>query len=1525
MANTPSTSSPTTFLPVSGPAFISVDDAAYWAHQQMGIHRDATHGGVILRRRDGKFVPAVPQADWSSWAGEFAVVNTGSGYVPFFPEGFTCAASFFAPAADHDEVQRLHPDWSAEQVKLSLGFFSRSRLLGYLNNVNVFGQWYYWSGPDGSLIKYEATDLTEAKKIVSVGAKSSEPFGDVERLIQSVAQHGTLTVVVANEQWGGVRGKVPANWKPGMAVHKPEVLRDQPFYAPVNAQASDAIAAAGKGVTAQRGVSQMGFVLKSAASEDWVATYPVSSRHPQIALRETFPMGGKSKLIEILDYKLEGLYYVPAADGGDTTEPWLYERFFTPTDLASGIEFSIKDVYRQEYADFLKLYALISDGAVLQYQPRHHVDETPLKSGGDFEAQLKAGTLKPADYVRRVATAGALSVLKGSVLWDVTGRVGQDWQPYTASQRLTPLFVTADDAAIFAHGQIGSQRDQAYAGLILQDSHKRYVATLPVPAIGSRFALDRLCPLAADGTPIVLAEGYSLHGVYASRWASDARSVGRDETEQRKAAQMFTDEDIRIILGQHAHLSVAYLSGSADSLLAYHPDAGKASARRQLQERVALKGNGPSLIAQELTSNTLEPGDLVTELANTGELRVLVGNDTWGVRDSVFGDEPPGDKPAIQTFQPRLGALFSTPEQAVLDAHARACSDYRAVAAGLGFILKHNDRSEYVATETVLATRLDALNQASDFGAPVLIDEYRIHSVYYSGHWLPSGLAATDRWFARHFIPMSNLFVALYDDKNTQRLTHHQELSLYIATLDGALLNYRYSPSSTLFVTGKDTVGPRALLSLMAGEVSPFPGVMGKVLAAGSLEVLVSSECWDEAGPVSAQWKPYASVQRRSLSPVFLLQDDAVRFAMEQLGARRERIYGGLVLRRADGLFVATLPVPVEAENFPANWIRLDELADKGEFLAGSTVVARYHSRRKVEPVFALSNQERDTYLNMFSSDFLSAILHEGSAEASLSSGTEYLIGLDDSLIRYSRSDSVEEKLLGQALAPASQLQLRQTPIELQMRAAKLTPSEFVNRVAKAGELYVVQESRVWGLARRLSHWTGYSCPIAPALRRFAVGEPALSPVFTQPDDAVRHVHRNTPPGVNLMFGLILKSLTSERYFTTLAVPRPQGNFSVARLFPQELLPLGYSVHGVYLCPPKVSASHSDDLRHSFISPHDLARGLDAVRVSSAKGNTYLKLYLSCADGALLRYEAKTVAEQWASFSATDAYEKELQAGREPLLEYLRKVVRNGELRVVVRSRFWSPFRVNSMGEKTGIGLVRWSQDNRFALGPVFAHADDAARWAQRHVGEYDGKQYLGGILLQTGSGSFVAIEPLEDGTSGEYRAATRLFYSGAGGPIAEIKVPGVAPLPLPQFPAGFRLAGVHQFYKVVDVIAPIVSDTDRRLASNLALADLRFSTQVLEKNAQPGSSCYLTCRGGALLKFTPSHTAIETAVLDAGVTAGVSTFFTRLLGTSKMQVLDVDDFWPRRGPISPGWQPPAQKATPGDPDASEKPFRDEL
>ncbi|MGF6206188.1 DUF4329 domain-containing protein [Pseudomonas frederiksbergensis] len=1479
-----STSTPTPSYPALGPIFISADDAAYWVHQQIGSRRDRAYGGVIVQRGDGKFRPTLPAA------GRMGQFDFDSILAPeSTPEGYSGVAYYVSHSADHAEVQRLHPDWTAEQVKLYLGFFSRGHLLSHLQDPGAYGQRHYLSGPDGSLIKYESTEPVEEKKLFAPGFKPFGPFSDVEQLIRQVAQVGTLSVLVANAQWGGKPGAVPINWTLGTAVTLWPLPEAQPFFAPVSDQAGNAIAVASQGVHPPTGSVYLGFVLRSGS--ECIATYPVESSSPDVALVNTFPMTANRKLEPLLDFILDGIYFLSRPDHTQSArEPWLYERFFAPQDLAAGIRFSKRDVHRQEYEDYLKVYALTQDDAVLQYQPSMHIREAPLEDSAALNAQLKAGTRLPGDYVRQVAAAGELSVLRGSALWDVIGRVGPDWLPYAGSRRVSPTFVTADDAARYAHGHIGSQRDQGYVGLILQDADKRFVATRPVVSASPRFTLDRLCPRKADGSPIILAEGYSLHGMYASRWPADARRVIRSEQKERQTAeQMFTDEDIRSVLEARKHVAAFYLCGSADSLLLYRPDERQLTAIEQLQARVAVQADGNTLVGRELAANTLEPSALVAELAGTGELRVVVGNDVWGPRGTVFDDNP-------STNAPVLGAVFATVEQAVLAARDHGRLDYRAASSGLGFVLKHKQREDFVVTETVSAGRLDELNRASDFGAPVLIDEYRTHCVYYVAQWLAKGLSTADAWFARHFMPITDLVAAIYDDKATQRLRHHQDLNIYIATLDGALLRYRYSTTSNRF----DQKGAQELLSLLANDTPPFTRIIQLIARAGALEVLRTSELWDEPGIVGAGCKPYALIQRRTLSPAFLWQDDAARYALAQLGQRRDRIYGGLVLRRADGLFVATLPVAVDVEDFPVGWIRLNELADKGLFLAGSTVVARYHSRVAVEPVFALSAQERGVYRNMFSTDFLSAILPSPGLSPSQSPGKEYLMGLDGSLISYTLSGNAAEKQLAQALASPSPLQRRQNPIELQMRSGALAPSEYVNQVARAGRLQVVQGSRLWGEPKRVAGWVAYPTVIATTLQRFAVADPALSPVFTQMDDAMRHVHRTAGARDSLSFGFVLKSLSAERYVTTLPVAGGQGSLTVERVFAQGLLPLGYGVEGLYLCLPTGPGQLSADLNRSFISPQDLVRGLDAIRVSTAQGDTYLKLYLSCADDALLRYEPLTLATEWASFPATSAYGKKLKTGQEPLLEYLRKVISNGELRVVVRSVFWSPFRVNAKGVKSGIGLVRWPRDNRVALGPIFAHADDAARSSQQQVGAYVGQQYLGGVLVHQASASFVPIEPLDDGPDND--AATRLFYSGPGGPIAPVTGPGSQPLPLPVFPQDYKVTGVHQFYKAVEVVVEQPGAFDRQLMDNLALADLKFSTEVLQKNGVPGSSCYLTCRGGALLKFTPNYTTGEATILEEGLNAGVSGFLTTLLGVSKLQVLEVDRFWTRLGPVSPMW-----------------------
>lgn len=52
-------------LPPLSAAFISADDAAYWAHEQIGSKRDREYGGAILKYENRYFATTpVPGEEW---------------------------------------------------------------------------------------------------------------------------------------------------------------------------------------------------------------------------------------------------------------------------------------------------------------------------------------------------------------------------------------------------------------------------------------------------------------------------------------------------------------------------------------------------------------------------------------------------------------------------------------------------------------------------------------------------------------------------------------------------------------------------------------------------------------------------------------------------------------------------------------------------------------------------------------------------------------------------------------------------------------------------------------------------------------------------------------------------------------------------------------------------------------------------------------------------------------------------------------------------------------------------------------------------------------------------------------------------------------------------------------------------------------------------------------------------------------------------------------------------------------------
>ena len=776
--------------------------------------------------------------------------------------------------------------------------------------------------------------------------------------------------------------------------------------------------------------------------------------------------------------------------------------------------------------------------------------------------------------------------------------------------------------------------------------------------------------------PIVLPERCTLHGVYSSR----RRAAVSQDDEAEVAVQMFMDTDLHAIFSLLPGINVAFLSGSADSLLAYQPFAP--GMAHDLLARVAPGADG-SRIEHELNDGTLVPSDVVREMLLGGVLQVVVGNRTWGAPGKIEGDwSGPFEPDAFKVpKQPALGPIFAS----ALEAVAHACAHWRTRYAisenGLGLLLKHRTKAEFVATQTVPGALLDRLYQTAEFGAEVLIDELQVHSVYYSSRRIAPGLVGQQAWLARHFIDADSLYHALYNQQNVRRGGLIEPLALYCSMLDGALLEYKTALHPfPLFRDESGDVDPTVLPAKLAQTLTGHDYIR-RVARSGQLNVLTVSECWDVPDSVGADWAPFVQVSRRLLGPSFISPDDAAGYALSRVGEKRDTVFGGLIVRRTDGLFTATEPLPVFVEDFAPGWVRLDELVNQALFLGASTIVARYHSRVESEVPFALSDNERAVYLNMFSSDFLDGTLSHAKAPIRQSTGQEYLLCADGALLCYTATGSVLERTLaGQLSGPVGR-----NAIERGLRDGTVTPSGFVNRVARAGNLRVVQGSSLWGRACKVEQWQAYP---AQALSRQVGADTGLTAAYVQLSDVQAHVHRHVGKRRQLTFGLLFKARSVERYVASVPLPGGDGALTLDRVMLNGHPPQGFELLGLYLCPPaQPDVPKADPSYRRFISTADLerARGL---RGPNNQGE--LPVYLSCADGTWLTLKPQGEGSQW----NTDH----------------------------------SPV-----------------DPSRLLFGPLFSHPDDAARHAMQRAGRFRAREFISAILIDKQARSFIAAEPIED------------------------------------------------------------------------------------------------------------------------------------------------------------------------------------
>jgi len=1519
------------------PAFVTADDVARYLHYKVGSPHGSFLQAYIFKRSDGLFVASRlsdPDRWLSLWGG---ALPTDNALTRVELEGHQMVGEFNRPVYDLAEVRANYPQKTSRQLAFLISTPSTQAIdmtLVFSDQIKVL----YTSGTNGTLIKYAVSGsraerefgeyLAQVERDGQGVARVQGFDGTREGLIKELVKLGELTVLLADETWYNVQGRVPATWEP-----ETPFAAAAPIDTPLSWVFTDLATAARYAHDRMQATAdgrRVGCILKHSSAEQYVVSEPCAPIPAGETLFVLANVFGNASLPP--GFALRGWYCRSAPDAtGIGAEPWLYEGFIDTTDFAQGIA-----ALRIHPESNLAFYLSTADGAQLAYDASGSAEESQLYqvlpdgrvTDNGLGDELRAATVTPHEMIQKVAAAGALSVLQPGTLWDVAGLVADTWRPYALAPRpqLSRGFLQIEDAARYAHGQIGSWREGEYCGYILQRPDGLYVATEPLPASDAgRFALGVVYPQDVKGRSL-LPPGHMLKAVYGS---SRGVSLLEPERLQRPGwsrddacleAQMFSALDVHTLIRNRQQVSVAYLSGAEDCLLAY--DLIDSAAQANLFKALdPLPHRSPT--ALNLASGTLTAREWISQVAAAGSVRVVQANPLWGAPGLIAEHWRPR-LPIPRRERPEqiaYGPVCASAADAARALHTRL--DHEApTQTGFGFMLKHRDQDAFVCSELVPAWdraglfALSAVFAVDDEGEFIYPAGYQLHALVYRRNWMPQGLTTAEHWLAQHFISAGDLASATVEAKRQRETGALTGLPVFISTLDQALLQVQTPVASTLFNPVRQPSGVyEDVQTLMASGQLSAVGFVNEVAKLSWLSVLVPSECWALAGKLDvsqAPWTAFANFMRRPLSPLFSNQADAVRYVHQQLGTQRDTLQGGLVLQR-NGKFVATLAVPVLSEDFDPNVILPGLDVSQALLAPGWKMVARYRSRVARVLEFWLPSEENAVYQNLFSTKVLETALKSGHLWTH-----EYLLTPDGSLIGFSTQDA-ERSLLDSArrneatqllshletsLAPNS-LALHDpysNAVEQQMRSGRKTPTELVNQLARVGTLQVLEGGPLWGTAQRvLPGWMPGLAYVAPQAAVHAVADRQLGPVFKHADDAARHGHQYAQGRADLSFGVILKSSDNGHFVACAPVKGDDLGFALDRAFLRGQLPSGYSLQGLYLRLPQRAAPELPQAEGyaQLMAPAVVLAALSFLRV--AQSERFLALHVSCADGSLFRYQAVRIDPDWDSSRRQAAYLKHLNS-RGSIDSHVLKLVESGELRVLDSSPFWDALLPRIKRLATTLAV----RDTRMALGPLCAHPDDAARQVWQQVVPLEHQARLGAVLGNGDSDTFIAVQPVADpgpsvavGLRPDTPAYKALFEG-----IMNLGYPSTST----RYPAGYKVMGVQQLFKLDTERQHLADRYEEGLAHNfIAQKEIRGFIEMLRQDKIAGARYYFTPVHGALIVYEPSYHADESQLLrddwideDTGVVKVKPSEVIRRLATSgKLTILETDRFWQPRSQVA--------------------------
>ncbi|WP_426134766.1 hypothetical protein [Pseudomonas sp. PWP3-1b2] len=1420
------------------PAFSSADEVARYLHGRVRSNVQVEYGSVILRRlADGLFVGSEPISDRPTVFNFNLLLDENAANTAFLdPEAYQIVASWHTHPSNTVWVTRLNPKWTAHQVTAYQDFYSTEDVMFNYQNRREFNT-AYLTGPAGTLLKFQFDESPAANNyyrwLLTNGSFDSPDAhdGTLEGFYKKLASVGQLTFLISSPYWGGSVGRVPAQWEP----YKPW---------PVFAGTARALAHASVQIQRKPNLRQQALILLSDALTEYVA-------------RDPEPIEGLAGVLPELPigYHLHGIYLHsrPLPAQYPALENWLYKNFISPLELAQHIARFRQYSQGPQSTLGASLYMRMRDDAILRYRFSGSALESQLfaqaadgqVTDNGWQAALANGSLLTRDFVRKVAAAGELSVEKTSALWDRSGVVDAQWAPYSrfTLPSLSTAFLTADDAARYIHGTISGRREQVLGGMILQQPDGRFVVTQPVATGPRPFAFDGLYPVDRQNTPIILNAGHRLHARYGTRPAlstTDPAYVARFKWTRQEAelsGQMFHPDDVADLLAAGV---TGYLSGSQDSVIAWGPSTTSAQWRLQWTGDAA---KGDSAIAKRLADAAMKPADVVRTLAESGTLRVVIGNALWGPADFVEMDWGPWVR-ALQFQRPATvshGPIFGNADDAARDLYRRDPQDHAQHFANryFAFILRHQSLEEYVASELIPVTGKSPLLSLASLYGPTLPDGFACHSLYYANQFVGNGATA---WLKRVFIEPEDLSEGIAQAR-IQTIMPPHGAPLYIATPEGALLRYQSPSTQAMFEAQSEADSFETVQNkLNAGTLQTLQFVR-RVASSGHLQVVQTSHCWDVAGDVTGQWKPYENLQRRRLSPAFLAMDDVAQYIRRRVSPSLDQPYGGIILRRNDGWFVATEPVRVPDEVFDMKSIFPDEMVTRGLYPQRTEVVASYHSRPATQWPFLLSPAESAVYGNMFSTRVLAQALSTAQTPH-----YHYLLAPDGALIRLKPRPELKYPPIPASafiMRPRNRRDWLSGPLERQLRNGELAPEEYVTRVSKTFELQVVVGSTLWGAPGPVAGWSPFFSEVLRGRRYLeATVDPACSPLHTRADDAARHAHEHAGQRHEAQFGYVLQSTGNGHFVATLPVTDGGSDLSHRRVFADAGYPYRYQMAGLYLCglqwgdtQPAGQIISLDSIYRGLISPTRLIQAM--YQVSATASRAAFPLYLSCADGALLKFTVRN--DRFVDYQDDLKLKLRLLSPR----DYIRRMAAAGELRILVPSDNWPGVGVVDAQWQPGRSRgVLPADERRWELGPVHAHRDDAAGFVHDRAGAYTGQQAISALLEKTATSAYLPVLATPD--EGFPSSVSAHLFSTAA-----------------VWPTGYQVSAAHVVFHAGRDQVQVGSE---RLFAEFFVSwrELGFYLYELKKQRLSISGFYLSARDGALLSYAPTFGQEEAELLTA-------------------------------------------------------------